>query len=524
MAADSAAKYFPGREIGLNPASDANFERARQWLHECLASHHLCVSRSAQALPTRLIDIGDGISPQDPVLFIPTAGTNGRYAALSYCWGTAQNNILTKENLRDKMQSIRLFDLPKTIYDAAKITRKLGLQYLWVDALCIIQDSVEDWQRESANMENIYSNAFITIQASGAKDTQTGCFVQRVVQDPPPAKLRFQSEDGSVGSVFIRYQPVVDIEVDPLHQRGWTLQESLLSPRIISYGSRQMWWECRTKHYSEGGCLLQDQGFFPGLPKPFRTKTKNHLLPLDFHTHDPTVEKQLTWSYITRDYASRNLTFSKDKLPALSGLARCISKTRPGDTYLAGMWKSEIPGNLLWGVTKDCTKPSIYRAPSWSWASLDGDLAVFGRTYYSTDDYCEALGASVTPSGPDTFGEVSEGMITLRGPLKQGWRILDERTLRGDVRVQYLYEDDRRLLPSENTFRLKLGLCELDLLDSDQKLGYPVSTWCLRITNLEGLVLQVTQSGAFQRIGCFGLDEDKIGWFKESDVQILAII
>ena len=220
----------------------------------------------------------------------------------------------------------------------------------------------------------------------------------------------------------------------------------------------------------------------------------------------------------------RNLTYSKDKLPALSGLARCISKTRPGDQYLAGVWKSEIPGNLLWGVEKDSTRPSTYRAPSWSWASVDGTLTTTNGAYGSTNEYCKLLNASVTLSGLDKFGEVSDGMITLNGPLKQAWRILDERTLAGDAMVQYIYEDNRRLLPSDNTFNIKLGLCELDVFDSDQELDLPVSTWCLRITSHDGLALQLTESGVFQRIGCFGLDEDKTSWFETSEVQNLTII
>ena len=393
-----------------------------------------------------------------------------------------------------------------------------------MDALCIVQDSIVDWQRESANMGNIYSNAFITIQASGAKDTQVGCFTQRIPQEPPPAKLSFKSEEGAVGSVFVRYKTVVDKQVDPLHKRGWILQESLLSPRILSYGSKQMWWECRTKYSSEGGNSLQNHGSFSGLPKPIRTETKTHFLPVNLHANDPILAKQLTWSFIIRDYALRNLTYSKDKLPALSGLARCISKTRPGDQYLAGVWKSEIPGNLLWGVEKDSTRPSTYRAPSWSWASVDGTLTTTNGAYGSTNEYCKLLNASVTLSGLDKFGEVSDGMITLNGPLKQAWRILDERTLAGDAMVQYIYEDNRRLLPSDNTFNIKLGLCELDVFDSDQELDLPVSTWCLRITSHDGLALQLTESGVFQRIGCFGLDEDKTSWFETSEVQNFTII
>jgi len=127
---DLAARYFPGRDVGLDSASDANFELARGWLRGCLSSHPLCKTISAAPLPTRLINIENGVSPQNIRLFIPAPGARGRYTALSYCWGTAQNNILTKANLKDKTEKIPLSDLPKTIHDAVKITQKLRLQYL----------------------------------------------------------------------------------------------------------------------------------------------------------------------------------------------------------------------------------------------------------------------------------------------------------------------------------------------------------------------------------------------------------
>jgi hypothetical protein len=223
MTEDPAAKYFPGRAVGLDPDSDANFELSKLWLYECVSFHPLCASPRVSPLPTRLVDIGDVTSSRHPFLTIPAAGEKGRYAALSYCWGSSQNEILTTANLKDRMERIPLSSLSKTIQDAAEITRRLGLQYLWVDALCIIQDSVEDWQKESAVMGNVYQNSFVTIQASGARDSSMGCFVSRTAQHLAPAKLTFRSVDGYTGSVFIRYQPLVNTTIaEPLHQRAWT--------------------------------------------------------------------------------------------------------------------------------------------------------------------------------------------------------------------------------------------------------------------------------------------------------------
>jgi Heterokaryon incompatibility protein (HET) len=523
MIDNPAAKHFPGRAVGLDPASDANFELSKLWLDECISFHPLCGSPSVSQLPTRLIDIGVVTSSRHPFLVIPAAGAKGRYTALSYCWGSSQNEILTTTNLKDKMERIPLSSLVKTIQDAIEITRRLGLQYLWVDALCIIQDSVEDWQKESAVMGNIYQNSVVTIQASGAKDSHMGCFIPRTAQHLAPAKLTFRSVDGYTGSVFVRYQPLVNTNIaEPLHRRAWTLQEGLLSPRLLSWGATQMRWECKTKYYSEGGSLSVEENVLSGLPKPFRMATKSHSPPGDLQ--DPITQKALTWSYIIRDYSSRQLTFPKDKLPALSGLARYISQTRPGDIYLAGLWKTELPINLLWAIAGNTTRPPSYRAPSWSWASLDGELAVADVWHGPTQDYCEVIDASVTRSSLDSFGEVSGGMITLRGPLKEAWRILDEQALAGEPRVQFLYPDSKPLRPGANAFLSKLGLCELDIFDSNQKLGDPASTWCLQITVSRGLALQCMENGAFQRIGHFVCDTDKANWFKDSDAQTITIV
>ena len=516
--ADLAAKIFPGRRLSIEPG----LELPKRWLQQCITSHSMCSDSVSSPLPTRIIDVGCNESSEDPFLFVPETNVKGRYAALSYCWGNYKGPVLTMANLNDMRHGIPFLGLPKTIRDAIKISRGLGLRYLWVDSQCIIQDSIQDWQMESSNMCNIYLNAFITIQASGADNTSVGCFIQRVPPKHPPAKLNFESEDGRAGSVFTRYEPLDGIKTaEPIDRRAWTLQEALLSPRILSFGAMQMWWECKAACHSEAGSQTEEHYFLTGLPKPIRTREKKNWTALYRPNHNPELKKQFTWAFIIEDYASRRLTFAKDKLPALSGLARQMSRIRPGDTYLAGLWSKDLPNNLLWGVTSEGRRPPTYRAPSWSWASLDGRLGALDKSFNSRDGFCQILDASTTTSGLDPFGEVSGGFIKLCGQLKEAWRVLDDR---GDRRVQFLYKENRLPVFPEVPFLLKLGLCELDFVDSAQIPEEPVSAWCIRLTEFEGLMVQKTAKGEYERIGLFVVDENKVDWFEDSNLQTIFLV
>jgi hypothetical protein len=107
----------------------------------------------------------------------PSKGEKGRYLALSHCWGVSTINerlTTTLATLEIRLKSIPMSLMPANFYDATIITRKLGYRYLWIDSLCIIQDSTEDWETESQNMGNIYMNASLTIAAGAAKDSDGG--------------------------------------------------------------------------------------------------------------------------------------------------------------------------------------------------------------------------------------------------------------------------------------------------------------------------------------------------------------
>jgi len=224
--------------------------------------------------------------------------------------------------------------VPQKYIDAIKIAQALNIRCLWVDALCIIQDSKEDWKKEALNMGNVYNNAMIPIQASGTDHSNGGCFIQRHPPSLPPTLLKFRSNDEPPGKVFVRSESLSSRHVaNPISKRGWTLQESILLPRILSFGAKYISWECKSTYVDEIRSVLAHQEFGAGLPKPIRTSDKIHVLPSHFDLAVPDLGMALTWSYIIREFSQRRLTYPRDKLPAISGLAKYLSEARPGDDY-----------------------------------------------------------------------------------------------------------------------------------------------------------------------------------------------
>jgi len=499
----------------------------KEWINCCLSEHSSCRQSRSWSLPSRVIDVAWG-EPVNKARLVVSANINrASYAALSYCWGDHQPERLTQANLKQKQSNIRFGELGKTIQDAIEITRELGLQYLWVDSQCIVQDSLEDWQRESANMADVYANALITIQASGASHSRVGCFIARP-ESAAPAMLKFTTDDESQGYVFVRPQEISHQKDEELAKRGWTLQESLLATRILSYGTDQISWECTEAFWSEAGIPAASDMDFLGLPKPMRAFRKPAELPPDVREEDDAVKLAVTWSHIVQDYTRRRLTFGEDKLPAISGIAKHMLRTRPGDTYLAGIWRNDMPVFLLWAPTNNARRPASYRAPSWSWASVDGQVSILeGFNDSSRSIHCQVLEAGTTRAGLDPLGGVSSGYLRLRGPLKQAWRMIDQLNHKGvpeeDV-VQFLYPTDSPLLPSDRPFLLKLGLCQVDIADVKQSFGQFIPTCCFRITDTNALALRQKPDGTFERVGIIILDDQKTVWFDNGEVRLITVV
>lgn len=364
-------------------------------------------------MPTRVIDVGPADGSSQPRLH-PTGAEVGQWATLSHCWGKTVTIKLTSDTFEERLRGIPMDEMPRNFRDAIVVTRLLGIRYLWIDSLCIIQDSSEDWLQESAKMGEIYKNCLITIAATNASESAAGFLSNRSAE--VACHLRIDKELTSPVCVRPKIEWYWSAEiVGPLSRRGWTLQERLLPLRILHFGGQQMMWQCRTKSLAEGFCdtdhVLEEQ--IPGmiessLRTTFHAKlsslANNHVdghgskaeisqsssdsslatlshqkLPPSFkdpgndnnnNNNNTYIYEQ--WYRLIGMYSKLALTKPTDKLAAVAGIAQQV-QLRTGDTYLAGLWKSNIRRGLQWWPNPHSilVRPSIPQAPSWSWAALN---------------------------------------------------------------------------------------------------------------------------------------------------------
>jgi Heterokaryon incompatibility protein (HET) len=150
-------------------------------------------------LPKRVINFGSGTGIQGPFLY-ESAGEHERYITLSYCWGHQKSFSITRDTKLERKHGSPWSSLPRTFQDAMLVVRKLGVTYLWIDALCIIQDDEEDWQRESGRMASIYGSSYLTVSATRARDVEGGCFASR----PTSNEHQYCDETGKNFSVLVR--------------------------------------------------------------------------------------------------------------------------------------------------------------------------------------------------------------------------------------------------------------------------------------------------------------------------------
>ncbi|CZR69227.1 uncharacterized protein PAC_19127 [Phialocephala subalpina] len=507
---DPAAKFVKHRRIPRDPGSEDSMFMVTQLVDECINTHSRCKAPQTTFLPTRILDVGPIV---DGTIFLLISGDRkARYAALSYCWGRQQEVVAKEDSWEAMTQGIALSVLPKTIQDAVTVTRRLGLRYLWVDALCIKQDSEEDWASESSKMADIYGNATITIAAAGGSDCDAGCFIKASSNTGHTLeKIRLPLPDLSIGTISLYVQKEYNPLEDALNKRAWTLQERLLSPRLLVYRSGSVSWQCQTKAppIGIGSARLPDL-FFEGTPANSHEMWQWNK---QVSNHDSKALKDF-WIQIALDYSRRAVTHDHDRLPALSGLASRFRDVT-GDVYLAGLWKETLCPGLMWQTEQaQKSRPSTYQAPTWSWLSVQVPIYYIYNRRARDTPLVEILEVETVLEGPDETGAVSSGKITLCGQMKQA-RLKDQRKADNSLWGVGLEE------------LVRVGVAIPDL-ESELVDAIDGPLWCLRVFEDRGLLLK--PSGEYyQRIGLFvsGLEVDGITgqtWFKDSGKQALTLV
>jgi hypothetical protein len=503
------------------------------WLHDCLKNHPECkLSTTTFWLPTRLIDLGPSDSQTKPRLIV-TEGEGDlkagpsmevpKYATLSHCWGNSQPLKLLMSNLEEFKSALPPKRIPKTFSDAFRVAKSLGLRYIWVDSLCIVQDSHVDWLRESVTMGMVYSRSICSIAASGARDSNEGLFLSYRTSEN--TLLPFTCQWDNIPEIRCIISPMEtswrpQFENLPLNRRGWVLQERILAPRILHFTQDQVLWECRTHAAS---------GMFP-------VKLPSHLQ--EYHNmrnqlfHPQPVGFYTFWADMIRSYTNAELTFTRDKLVAISGLAsqRQSVNSHPS-RYVAGMWEDHLPVSLLWTREDMFEREYLPRRlkdlhiPSWSWATLNCPIDVSWTLYDSNRADIASIQKFDDRTQCETLQPTTGNVLTIHAPLGQiTWKL--SSTWNGRAKQAHGYYIDTvqdseksRNSPNQETSMVSDNTYNVVIFDAFEEDEFPDFLWCLPIYvgkgnnhfedgdseshALYGLVINRVNEDTYRRVGAF---------------------
>ena len=338
-----------------------------QWLQNCESKHQSACEPIVGQMPTRLIQVG-GVDDKAPRLVLTSQRLvhRLRYATLSHCWGARLPLRTLTSNIDEFSIHIPYSSIPKSFTDAIAITQSLSIPYLWIDALCIVQDDTEEWKREAMIMKDIYAGSTVNIAAADASNSDGGClhdssqahFRTITVHDAYGNKWKIRLQEGDTRELIL---------ATVLNSRGWVLQEQLLSRRMVSCMSSEWHWECVCELASETGAC------FPQVVTPHTTSS--HALPR-LKLDATVVEQGHVWRSWIENYSKRRFTFWGDRLPALLGIMQLYG-TSTGDEPMLGLWKRTLQEDLLWLRVGELYVPKAKNAPlaSWSWMSCLAEIA-----------------------------------------------------------------------------------------------------------------------------------------------------
>jgi hypothetical protein len=477
-----------------------------------------CPEPSGDFMPTKLLEILYVQGSRRLRLRYTKQGEKERYAALTYCWGLEQPFILTRRTTGQLLTRFNLQDLPPSLRDAVLVTEKLGLRFLWVDAICIVQDDEHEKAWEIAQMPLVYNQATVTIAASRASGIGEGFLAERPTlgQNSPQLvfELPYRFQDSEIGSVVL--VPEVRESTEPLDRRAWALQERLLSSRILEYGTLQTRWTCQ---HAERDKDLTDGWKYIDVNNQERSDTlfveafQTVLAGLtDQESSDITIRKSqdpLTqWHQIVQIYTHRALSLPTDRLPAISGIAERYGKIL-GDDYVGGLWRSRLPQELLWASGPPLgSSPRKYQGPSWSWAAINGPVRF--NSVRQLDEQFQVLDCQVLPSMKDAkFGAVRSGYLKLKGRIRPAEWIYDSKASRFK---------GLKGLRSSGTTGVDEIIAASAMADSEENelsnnaVGFvPVFLLLVSGGGLEdgrhGLLLRLLPNGEYSRLGVFRFDK-----------------
>ncbi|KAH8649287.1 heterokaryon incompatibility protein-domain-containing protein [Xylariales sp. PMI_506] len=407
-----------------SPASTDSFVTSRQplksnepdeiaslvqpWVSLCLTSHEACTEtiagellndKNGTKLPTRVIRINNPGLGLDMVKLVEPGDLISHYCALSYCWGASDKHPYktTTTNLRQLSAGVPASDLPRIFRDAIALTRSIGVDYLWIDSLCIIQDDTDDWSRESEKMGEFFERAFLVIAAAGARDSTESLFsiprYPHLTVQVPYYRKGDQYSSGSFNMTMLSRgedKPYFG----PLYNRGWASQEWNLARRVVFFSPGGISWMCNEDAINELQCQQ------------------------DFRIYTPFIRWSSTseWLWYLRGYSRTRFSRHTDRLIAIQGVTNELQKMRP-DLYYLGVWTKDLEVQLLWLPNENLPSEDIPDLPSWCWASLGGSKAFMGclpEIHQSFSKLLVVNRLSINPKSRTIEGGGTMGQVSLR--------------------------------------------------------------------------------------------------------------
>ncbi|KAH8648340.1 heterokaryon incompatibility protein-domain-containing protein [Tricladium varicosporioides] len=494
FAGDPAAKIIGNRPIiNHDIGSPASFTIAKQWMDDCTSNHSKCPDPKPGKpvmLPSRLIQVSSLGEPEFASLR-KTQGQRGYYCALSYCWGMDQPFKTKIDRYNEYIDKLPYKKLPRTITDAFEVARNLGLQYIWIDSLCIIQDDTNDVSREINEMKRIYENAMVTISVATPSQCNEGFLYkrQKIYELPNgPSRLPIRLDKDTTGTVLLAGVNSEEWEkaTEPkrkasINHRAWTLQESVLATRLLIFTDANMVWKCQ-------------DGFQPD----FESAPPGAYIELDWSRHgrwlawaesigykfipgwvgfssrprasiSATDHNWVEWWFMLENYTAREVSKATDRLSAISAIAESFAPFLGGkEGYRAGLWMNYLVFDLLWHTPSHRLIESRLidpRVPSWSWAAAKGPV----RFEWGDDlkPHATVIECSTTLEFNEaSFGAVTSGKLHING-------IVAEVSI--DMIQRELLDKERKVI-GDAKFEIDGGFQQWT---SSHENGQIVPAWCL---------------------------------------------
>ncbi|KXH60176.1 heterokaryon incompatibility protein [Colletotrichum salicis] len=533
-----AAHKYIERYITANHDPDVYMHLASWRLKKCNDSHKFCKPRSSE-MPTRVIAVGK--NNEKPKLIV-TNGLTEPYIALSYCWGPGTDTFrLTHKTKNELLDGVVQEKLTRAHQESIRFARSLGIEYLWIDALCIIQGDADDWAFESQRMAHVYGNAALTIIAGRSGDARNGFLTNGLQQKVPPCALPLGPNTEDTINVCLPRSALVG----PVSTRGWCFQEEKLSTRSIVFGQEQIIYQCREeKNWEDGQVDFQDlkptfltPGFCTGAPHSAADKETTLMM----------------WYEFVDLFTMRALSNPHDVFAAIASiaiLAQDVLKSR----YLAGIWEEDLVRGLLWkprnqvhaffntSVTRPKPTPfapaPVIRAPSWSWASVEGPLRRIYNprksklfqdgnyvkikpalgTRWTAAENCDVTALHMPSCTLQISGRTAKATLIKTGIVE--WFEADKSRKRW-LPYKKMLSHSVLLVSTENKADptgKEDKVVAVGAFDVPEEAGQFEEVWGLPLIDKEGLMI-VPHEGNWKRAGWFCLRDDS--WFENKpEVEI----